>query len=65
MNFTVSLSVRIEGENCLLLKVCNTGIEIPNDELTRIFDKFYRIPQIDRWSQGGTDLGLALIKKND
>ncbi|MBW4637320.1 MAG: GAF domain-containing protein [Gloeocapsa sp. UFS-A4-WI-NPMV-4B04] len=37
--------------------------EIPSDQLPRIFEKFYRVPQGDRWQQGGTGLGLALVQK--
>ncbi|MBU6228578.1 MAG: PAS domain S-box protein [Cyanobacteria bacterium REEB459] len=40
----------------------NTGVTIPPQELNRIFDKFYRVPSADRWKQGGTGLGLALVK---
>lgn len=47
----------------LRLAVTNSGVEIPPTELTRIFDKFYRVPQTDRWQQGGTGLGLALVKR--
>ncbi len=36
---------------------------IPSDELEGIFQKFYRIPHADPWKQGGTGLGLALVKK--
>ncbi|MEB3340534.1 CBS domain-containing protein [Okeania sp.] len=37
--------------------------EIPESELPKIFDKFYRVPNADPWKQGGTGLGLALVKK--
>lgn len=45
------------------LQVCNSGVEIPNGERQRIFDKFYRIPNDDPWKQGGTGLGLTLAQK--
>ena len=47
----------------LQLLVSNSGVEIPESELSRIFDKFYRIPRSDPWKQGGTGLGLALVQK--
>jgi PAS domain S-box-containing protein len=47
----------------LRICVCNSGVEIPAHELSRIFDKFYRIAGGDRWKQGGTGLGLALVQK--
>ncbi|MBM0745592.1 GAF domain-containing protein (plasmid) [Phormidium sp. CLA17] len=47
----------------LLLSVTNSGVEISADELPRIFEKFYRVATADRWQQGGTGLGLALVKK--
>lgn len=37
--------------------------EIQPEYLSRIFDKFYRVPQLDRWQQGGMGLGLALVQK--
>lgn len=37
--------------------------EIPMQELPRIFEKFYRVPNADPWKQGGTGLGLALAQK--
>lgn len=45
------------------LDVSNSGVEIPQAELPKIFDKFYRIPSNDPWKQGGTGLGLALVLK--
>lgn len=49
--------------NSLQLSVVNTGVEIPPEELPRVFDKFYRIPNNDPWKYGGTGLGLSLVKK--
>jgi signal transduction histidine kinase len=46
-----------------VLRVCNSGVEIPAEALDHIFEKFYRVPGIDRWKQGGTGLGLALVQK--
>lgn len=37
--------------------------EIPVPELSHVFDKFYRVPNGDRWKQGGTGLGLALVQR--
>ncbi|HEY9810611.1 MAG TPA: GAF domain-containing sensor histidine kinase [Halomicronema sp.] len=58
----IALVVEVQGDR-LLLKVTNTGVEIPQNELNQIFHKFYRIPKADRWQQGGTGLGLAVVQK--
>lgn len=47
----------------LQLSVSNSGVELQTDELTRIFDCFYRVPNNDPWRHGGTGLELALVKK--
>jgi signal transduction histidine kinase/pSer/pThr/pTyr-binding forkhead associated (FHA) protein len=46
----------------LHFKVTNDA-DIPVAELPRVFDKFYRVPNADPWKQGGTGLGLALVKR--
>ncbi len=51
-----------DPQNVVHIKVINQS-EIPEHELTRIFDKFYRVPNADPWKQGGTGLGLALVKR--
>ena len=45
------------------LSVSNSGVEIPAAEQSRIFEKFYRIRRHDFWQQGGTGLGLTLVKQ--
>lgn len=50
-------------EQLVCLEVSNWGVEIPTEELPRVFDKFYRIPNSDPWKHYGTGLGLTLVKK--
>lgn len=47
----------------IMLKISNSGVEIPLEEQERIFAQFYRIPNNDPWQHGGTGLGLTLVKK--
>ncbi|MBD2463468.1 response regulator [Oscillatoria sp. FACHB-1407] len=67
---TISISAHMIPETTatspaqyLELTITNTGVEIAPNELSRIFDKFYRVPNSDPWKYGGTGLGLALVKK--
>ncbi|MBD1909792.1 MULTISPECIES: GAF domain-containing protein [unclassified Leptolyngbya] len=45
------------------IQVCNSGVELPADVLPHLFEKFYRVANVDRWKHGGTGLGLALVKR--
>lgn len=45
------------------IEVSNSGMELPQEELSRIFEPFYRILKNDPWKHGGTGLGLALVGK--
>lgn len=58
---TISVAVGQQQDE-VQLSISNNGVEIPLEELPRIFDKFYRIPSSDRWQHGGTGLGLTLVK---
>ena len=45
------------------LHVKNSGVEISAEARSRIFERFYRVPNADPWKQGGSGLGLALVQK--
>lgn len=60
---TQERSIKTPQSHVIQIRVCNTGVELPQEQWERIFDKFYRIPQLDPWKQGGTGLGLALARK--
>lgn len=61
-NETITVSVA-ETSTHVILQIENSGVEIPEAEQLRIFDKFYRIPNNDPWKYSGTGLGLALVKQ--
>jgi len=49
--------------NTLQFTVLNTGVTIAPEDLTQIFEPFFRASRGDRWSKRGTGLGLTLVKK--
>ncbi|HEY8733744.1 MAG TPA: ATP-binding protein, partial [Puia sp.] len=58
------ISVDIEKfENQLQVIVADTGTGIPADKVDKIFDRFYRVENIEGRSQEGTGIGLALVKE--
>lgn len=58
----VSVSAGINGDK-FYVRVCDTGIGIPQGEVRRIFERFYRVDKARSRQYGGTGLGLSIVKE--
>lgn len=58
----VKLSIT-NNDDKVLVRVEDTGIGIPEDELPHVFEEFYRAKNAKQMEKDGTGLGLAIVKE--
>ncbi len=51
-----------EKENSLRISVFNTGNQIPEEDLEKIWQKFYKVDKAHTREYGGSGIGLSIVK---
>jgi PAS domain S-box-containing protein len=59
----VLVDIISDTEEKVIISVKDSGLGIPPEDLPHLFQKFYRVNNIDRQSIGGTGLGLYLSRR--
>lgn len=60
---TVRIACRMTDQHTLMLRVSDTGIGIPADQLPRLFERFYQVDSSLTRAHAGTGIGLALVNE--
>ena len=58
----ISIYTENRGKNLVEVHVRNTGNPIPKEDLSHVFEKFYKVDKAHTRAYGGSGLGLSIVK---
>jgi len=61
-NGHIELTVKSRN-NLIITEISDSGIGIPKEDLTKVFDEFYRASNVPRDIKTGSGLGLSIVKQ--
>ena len=58
----IRINVEKKENNKVRITIFNTGVNIPEDDLNKIWEEFYKVDQARTREYGGSGLGLSIVK---